>query len=134
MAFAGIAWGFYTLRGKQSTNPLADTTGNFIRAVPFVMISVLPFIPQFHYSKRGIFFAVLSGAIASGIGYAVWYAALKFHTATRAAILQLAVPILAAIGGILLLSEVVTVRLTVAAIMILGGIWAAIFGRNKKAR
>ena len=130
MAFAGIAWGFYTLRGKQSTNPLADTAGNFIRAVPFVLIAFLPFISDFHYSKRGILFAVLSGAIASGIGYAVWYAALKFHTATRAAILQLAVPILAAIGGILLLSESVTMRLTLAAIMILGGICAAILGRK----
>ena len=114
MAFAGIAWGFYTLRGKQSTNPLADTAGNFIRAVPFVLIALLPFISDFHYSKRGILFAVLSGAIASGIGYAVWYAALKFHTATRAAILQLSVPILAAIGGVLLLSETVTMRLTIA--------------------
>lgn len=131
MAIAGMAWGFYTLRGKGSTNPLGDTAGNFIRAVPFVLMTAAIFISQFHYSKRGILFAVLSGAIASGIGYTVWYAALKFHTATRAAILQLSVPILAAIGGILLLSETITMRLTLAGILILGGICAAILGRRK---
>jgi drug/metabolite transporter (DMT)-like permease len=131
MAFAGIAWGFYTLRGKGSANPLADTMGNFIRAVPFVVVAALPFIYQIHSSKRGILFAVLSGAIASGIGYAVWYAALKFHTATRAAILQLSVPVLAAIGGVLLLSEYITMRLLISALLILGGISAAIFGKTK---
>ena len=131
MAFAGIAWGFYTLRGKQSVNPLAETAGNFIRAVPFVLLAALPFISHLQYSKRGILFAVLSGAIASGIGYAVWYAALKFHTATRAAILQLSVPILAAVGGVLLLSESITIRLTLSGILILGGICAAILGRKK---
>ncbi|CAN5586294.1 DMT family transporter [soil metagenome] len=130
MALAGIAWGFYTLRGRGSTNPLADTMGNFIRAVPFVFISALPFINQIHLSKRGILFAVLSGAIASGIGYAVWYAALKFHTATRAAILQLSVPALAAIGGVILLSEIVSFRLLLATALILGGIALAIVGRK----
>ncbi len=131
MALAGIAWGFYTLRGKGTADPLGDTMGNFLRAVPFVFVTSLLFISQFHYSKRGILFAVLSGAIASGIGYAVWYAALKFHTATRAAILQLSVPVLAAIGGILLLSEAVNLRLVISALLILGGICAAILGRNK---
>lgn len=131
MALAGIAWGFYTLRGKGSVDPLGETAGNFIRAVPFVLVTSLIFLSQFHYSKRGILFAVLSGAIASGIGYAVWYSALKFHTATRAAILQLSVPVLAAIGGVLLLSENVSMRLTLSAILILGGIAAAILGRRK---
>jgi drug/metabolite transporter (DMT)-like permease len=131
MACAGIAWGFYTLRGKGSANPLADTTGNFLRAVPFVVISALPFIRQTHFSTNGILYAVLSGAIASGIGYAVWYAALKFHTATRAAVLQLSVPIIAAIGGILLLSESVSMRLLISAILILGGIGAVILSKRK---
>ena len=130
MAVAGIAWGFYTLRGKTGANPLAETTGNFIRAVPMIVFAAVPFLPQIHYTKRGILFAVLSGAIASGIGYAVWYAALKFHTATRAAILQLSVPVLAAIGGVLLLSESVSLRLTLSAALILGGIGLAILGRN----
>jgi drug/metabolite transporter (DMT)-like permease len=130
MACAGIAWGFYTLRGKGSSNPLAETMGNFLRAVPFVVISALPFIQQTHFSTNGILYAVLSGAIASGIGYAVWYAALKFHTATRAAVLQLSVPIIAAIGGILLLSESVSMRLLISAILILGGISAVILSKR----
>ena len=130
MAIAGIAWGFYTLRGKGSTNPLADTTGNFVRAVPMVILLSLPFIYQIHLSPRGILLAVLSGAIASGIGYSVWYAALKFHTATRAAILQLSVPALAATGGVIFLAETVSLRLILATILILGGISLAILGRK----
>lgn len=131
MAFAGIAWGFYTLRGKQSENPLADTTGNFVRTVPFVILATLPFIYQLNLSPKGILFAVISGAIASGIGYSIWYAALKYHTATRAAILQLSVPILAAIGGLIFLSEVISLRLVIAGSLILGGIGLVILGRNK---
>lgn len=122
MTFAGISWAFYTLRGKESTNPLGDTAGNFIRSVPMVLIVSVPFLAQIHLSAKGILFAVLSGAIASGLGYAVWYAALKFHTATRAAILQLSVPVIAAIGGILFLSEEISFRLLIAAALILGGI------------
>jgi drug/metabolite transporter (DMT)-like permease len=130
MAFAGVAWGFYTLRGKKSANPLAETTGNFVRSVPMVVLCSLPFLSEFHASKRGILLAVLSGAAASGIGYAVWYAALKFHTATRAAILQLSVPILAGIGGVVLLSESITVRLLTAAVLILGGIGLVVIAKK----
>jgi drug/metabolite transporter (DMT)-like permease len=130
MVFAGIAWGFYTLRGKGSENPLADTTGNFVRAVPMMILLSLPFIHQVKLSPGGILLAILSGAIASGIGYSVWYAALKFHTATRAAILQLSVPALAAIGGVIFLAETVSLRLLLATILILGGISLAILGRK----
>jgi len=131
MIFAGIAWGFYTLRGRGSTNPLADTTGNFLRSVPMVVLVSVPFINQIHLSQKGILFAVLSGAIASGLGYSVWYAALKYHTAMRAAILQLSVPALAAIGGIVFLSEIISLRLWLASGLILGGIGLAICGRKK---
>jgi len=130
MAIAGIAWGFYTLRGKGSINPLADTTGNFVRAVPMIILLSLPFIYQIKLSPRGILLAVLSGGIASGIGYSVWYAALKFHTATRAAILQLSVPALAATGGVIFLAETVSLRLILATVLILGGISLAILGRK----
>lgn len=123
MCFAGIAWGFYTLRGKGSKNPLADTSGNFLRAVPMVLIVSIPFFAEINLSNKGILLAILSGAIASGLGYSVWYSALKFHTATRAAILQLSVPIIAAIGGILFLSEEIKIRLLIATILILGGIF-----------
>lgn len=131
MVCAGIAWGFYTLRGRGSEDPLADTTGNFVRTIPFIVLATLPFIYRLNISSKGILFAVLSGAIASGIGYSVWYAALKYHTATRAAILQLSVPIIAAIGGLIFLSEVISIRLIIASALILGGIGLVIFGRKR---
>ena len=134
MAVAGIAWGFYTLRGRGSIDPLGDTTGNFIRTLPLVILVLLPFLPNIHLSGRGVVLAVLSGALASGVGYTVWYAALKFHTSTRAAVLQLAVPVIAAVGGVLLLDEPATLRLAIAAALILGGIALTIFGRNAEAR
>ena len=130
MAAAGIAWGFYTLRGKGSSDPLRDTTGNFIRAVPMIAIAAIPSLSQIKLSSRGIVLAILSGAIASGVGYTVWYSALKHHTSTRAAVLQLAVPVIAAFGGVMLLSEVMTTRLLIAAVMILGGIALTIAGRK----
>jgi len=130
MAFAGISWGFYTLRGKDSKNPLADTTGNFVRAVPLAVLATLPFLSQIHSSQKGIILAVLSGAVTSGIGYSIWYAALKFHTATRAAILQLSVPILAAFGGVILLAETISMRLLTATCLIIGGIALAICSRK----
>ena len=81
-------------------------------------------------STRGIVLAILSGAVASGVGYTVWYAALKHHTATSAAVLQLAVPVIAAFGGVVLLEEAATSRLLIAASLILGGIGMTIFGRT----
>ncbi len=130
MAIAGASWAFYTLRGRQSANPLADTTGNFVRSIPMIILAALPFLPKIHLTNQGILLAVLSGAIASGIGYSVWYAALKYHTATRAAILQLSVPVLAAVGGAIFLSELVSMRLIAATALILGGIGLANFGRE----
>jgi drug/metabolite transporter (DMT)-like permease len=131
MIAAGIAWGFYTLRGRGAANPLTNTTGNFVCAVlPALVMLPLTFY-QLNASPRGVLLAVLSGAIASGIGYTVWYAALKHLTATRAAILQLAVPIIAAIGGVLFLSESISLRLVLASVLILGGIGFAIIGREK---
>lgn len=130
MTAAGIAWGFYTLRGKGSSDPLGDTTGNFIRSIPMVVVAVIPFLGQIDLSTRGIILAVLSGAVASGVGYTVWYAALRHHTSTRAAVLQLAVPVVAAFGGVMLLSEAMTTRLLIASALILGGIGMAIFGRR----
>ena len=131
MAAAGAAWGFYTLRGKGSGDPLAETTGNFVRSVPMIVLAALPFLAGLHLSLRGVLLAVLSGALASGVGYSVWYAALKYHTATRAAVLQLAVPVIAAVGGVLLLSETAGVRLFVAALLILGGIGVSIASRSR---
>lgn len=130
MLAAGISWGFYTLRGKASENPLAETSGNFARAVPMIILASLPFVFQINLSFNGVILALLSGAIASGIGYSVWYAALKFHTATRAGVLQLCVPALAAIGGAMVLPETISTRLLLASSLILGGIALSIFGRK----
>jgi len=130
MAIAGISWGFYTLRGRGSANPLADTTGNFVRAVPMIMLAALPFLSRIHSSPKGILLAVLSGAFASGIGYSIWYAALRFHTAARAAILQLSVPVLAGFGGVIFLAEMISMRLVTATVLILGGIALAILSRK----
>lgn len=133
MAAAGISWGAYTLRGRSSSDPLAETTGNFVRSVPMGIIISIIFIPRFHLSNKGMVLAVLSGAIASGIGYTVWYAALRHHTATRAAVLQLAVPVLTAVIGILFLAETASVRIGVAGALILGGIALTILGRTRQS-
>ena len=131
MAAAGVAWGFYTLRGKGSTDPLADTAGNFIRSVPMIALAALPFISQLGLSFRGFVLAVLSGAVASGIGYWAWYAALRYHTATRASVLQLSVPAIAALGGIVFLAESAGLRLLAAGALILGGIGLTILFKPK---
>ena len=131
MMFAGIAWGFYTLRGKGSEKPLADTTGNFIRTAPMILLVCLLFLSDIQISSKGTIFAVLSGAIASGIGYSVWYAVLKHHTATRAAILQLSVPAIASVGGVIFLAENLSFRIILASGLILGGIGLAIIAKRK---
>lgn len=130
MALAGVSWGFYTLRGRGSADPLGDTTGNFARSIPMVVLISLPLVSSIRLSPEGLTLAVLSGALASGVGYAAWYRALKYHTAARAAILQLAVPVLAAFGGVVFLAETISRRLILAAIIILGGILTAIAGRK----
>lgn len=131
MATAGASWGFYTMRGKGSDAPLADTTGNFVRTMPMIIAVAIPFFPEFHLTRLGLLLAVLSGAIASGIGYTVWYAVLRHHTSTRAAVLQLSVPVIAAAGGILFLAETATSRLGISAALILGGILLTIAGRKR---
>jgi drug/metabolite transporter (DMT)-like permease len=130
MAAAGMAWGIYTLRGRGSSDPLGDTTGNFIRSVPMIAVASIPYLQSINLSTRGIGLAILSGAVASGVGYTVWYAVLKYHTPTRAAILQLSVPVIAAFGGVLLLSESMSSRLLIASALILGGIAMTISGRK----
>jgi len=133
MALAGAAWGIYSLRGRASTNPVAATTANFVRAVPFALVASLAVLPDFHITSRGAWLAIASGAVASGMGYVVWYAALTDLTTTRAAVVQLSVPVLAAVGGVLFLSEAVTYRLVISSIVILGGVALAIWGRDYAA-
>jgi len=130
MVIAGVAWGIYSLRGRKTTTPLAATAGNFIRAVPLAMVVFLVSFDHIKISVEGTLAATLSGALASGIGYTIWYAALRGLSASRAATLQLTVPVLAAIGGIFLLSEVISLRLLLSAFMILGGVALAVLERE----
>ena len=122
MLGAGVAWGIYSLRGKGERNPASATTGNFVRAVPFAAAVSIIFVPWAHVDFTGVTYAIISGAITSGLGYVIWYSALPGLTATSAASVQLSVPVLAATGGILLLSELVTLRYVLASIAVLGGI------------
>jgi len=129
MAISGIAWGIYTLKGRNSLNPLADTTYNFSRTIPFIVILTLFTIQDMHLSTQGVILALLSGGITSGIGYAIWYVALAGLSATQAAVVQLLVPVIAALGGVILVSEPITSHLTLSGAMILGGVFLAVIGR-----
>jgi drug/metabolite transporter (DMT)-like permease len=135
MVVAGIAWGLYSLRGRGSRDPIGATTGNFMRSVPFALLVVAVAFTahKAHVDAGGTCLAVASGAIASGLGYVSWYAALRHLSAIRAAALQVTVPIIAALGGFLLLSEPLTTRLLVSAPLILIGVALAIGARLKSA-
>jgi len=129
MASAGVAWGVYSLRGRGAGDPVAATAGNFLRAAPLALALSLVFVDRLHVSTHGVWLAMASGAVTSGLGYVLWYAALPHLSALRAATVQLSVPPLAAIGGVLLLSEALTMRLLTASVAILGGIALVLFSR-----
>ena len=131
MLVAGVAWGLYTLRGRGSASPLLDTARNFACAVPGVVIVAIAMHTQLQVSGTGVAYAAASGVIASGLGYVVWYAALRGLTAARASMVQLAVPVIAALGAVLFLSEGIGARLVVAAGLILGGIALALSTRPR---
>jgi len=131
MMMAGIAWGWYSLRGRGIGDPLRVTTGNFIRTLPFALLLCVFAFGLSSVSSNGALLAVGSGSVASGIGYVVWYTALRGLTAARASIIQLAVPLIAALGGVLFLSEEISARLIFSAVFILGGIALALFSRTR---
>lgn len=133
MGLAGVGWGIYSLRGRGVANPLHATARNFLLAVPLGLLLSLLFLNRFQFNSHGLAIAVTSGAIASGLGYVLWYAALRGLSATSAATVQLSVPVIAAFGGVLLLSEAVTPRLLVASTAILGGI-AIVLTRRRPVR
>jgi drug/metabolite transporter (DMT)-like permease len=129
MSIAGVSWGIYTLKGRTSKEPMVDTAYNFIRSVVFVLILVVISFKDMHLTIKGVLLAVSSGGLASGIGYIIWYKALGGLSAVQAAVVQLLVPAIAAFGGVIFVSEVITLRLVVAALMILGGILLVVLGR-----
>ncbi len=132
MASAGVAWGVYSLRGRGALDPLGATAGNFLRAAPMAPVLWLPFIGVAHADVGGILLAVASGAITSGVGYALWYTALRELSAMRAATVQLSVPVITAFGAVLFLAEPLSLRLVLASVAILGGIALVLAGRAKQ--
>ncbi|HEY1582840.1 MAG TPA: DMT family transporter [Chthoniobacterales bacterium] len=134
MLAAGAAWGIYSLRGREAARPAAATAGNFFRAVPMALALSLVLFPAARLDFSGAGYAILSGAIASGCGYVIWYSALPGLKAASAASVQLSVPVLAASGGILLLGEPLTRRFTLAAVAVVGGIALVFLERKRPAK
>ena len=132
MMIAGIAWGLYSLSGRGVSDPLKATAASFAYSVPLALIVSLFFWNDFSATPYGLLLAVASGAITSGCGYVIWYAALPGLTASRAATVQLSVPAIAAFGGVLLLSEQITLRLLLASAATLGGVAIVLAQRSVK--
>jgi len=131
MIFAGISWGFYSLRGRGAGDPTRVTAGNFLRAAPMAILVSAAMMPHASIDGAGVIYAIVSGAITSGVGYAIWYTALPALKATIAATVQLSVPVIAALGGVLLLGESLTLRLVACSAAILGGIAIVVTRRSR---
>ena len=131
MLSAGIAWGIYSLRGRGAGDPTRITAGNFMRSVPLTGALSLIMLYDLSFDWPGIGYAIASGALTSGIGYVIWYTALPGLKATQAAIVQLSVPVLVAVGGTIFLGEAATLRLVLAATAILGGIALVILDKQR---
>jgi len=122
MTLSGIGWGIYSLRGKNSKHPLVDTAYNFLRSLPFLVLLLYFLAQESHFTTEGVFLALLSGIVTSGLGYTIWYLALRGLNSIQASIVQLLVPVLAAIGGVIFIGELISFRLTASSLLILGGI------------
>ncbi|MBU2240313.1 MAG: DMT family transporter [Gammaproteobacteria bacterium] len=135
MTLAGVAWGLYTWRGKISAKPLFATASNFVRTIPMLLIALVILHLNTEQSQiaqpEGILLAVTSGAIMSGLGYAIWYAVLPYLSASMAAVLQLLVPIIATIGGVFFANESITLHLVIATLSVLGGVLLVIIARKR---
>lgn len=123
MLASGIAWGIYSLMGRGQADPVGATAGNFLRAAPITLGLSLLTLPWMHLDVRGVYYALLSGGIASGLGYVLWYRVLQHMRAMTASTVQLASPLVATMGGVILLGESLTPALVLASLLILGGIW-----------
>lgn len=132
MALAGIAWGVYSIRGRNESRPLVATCSNFAYSLGFVIVLTALTFSTADIGNRGVVLAVISGAITSGLGYVIWYAALAYLTAMQAALVQLSVPAIAAAGGVVLLAEPLSMRLVVSGALILGGISVALVQKSHR--
>ena len=133
MVTAGAAWGLYSVHGRGSPDPLGQTRRNFILTLPLAAVLGLAWLPRLQASRTGLLLAVISGAVTSGLGYVIWYRALRGLSGVAAALVQLATPVLAAIGGILFLSEPLGSRLVISTLLVLGGIGVAILSKERAA-
>ncbi len=131
MLGAGIAWGVYSLRGRGAGDPTRVTAGNFLRAAPLAAIACLPWALKLPFDAAGAGYAVASGALASGLGYAIWYAVVPVLKSTRAAVVQLCVPVIATLGGFAFLGEAITLRIVCASATILSGIALVVLGARR---
>lgn len=132
MALSGVAWGIYSLRGRGQPDPLGATAGNFLRSVPMALTMLIVFIARFDASWFGLLMAVLSGAITSALGYALWYRTLRELSAAQGAIVQLTVPAIATAGGIIFLGEPLSLRFILCSVLILGGVGVAILAKQQR--
>lgn len=132
MLGAGVAWGVYSLRGKGAGDPLQVTAGNFVRAAPMAALLSLALLDRASFDPAGARYAVLSGALASGVGYALWYTVLPLLASTAAATLQLSVPVIAALGGVFFLGEALSLRLLISSVAIIGGVALVVLVGQRK--
>jgi drug/metabolite transporter (DMT)-like permease len=130
MLLAGVSWAIYSLRGRRTAHPLGDTAMNFALAAPLAAVAPLAWWRVHHADVIGVALAVVSGAVMSGLGYVAWYAAVARLTATRAAVVQLTVPVIAAAGGVIFMGERVTLRLALATVVVLGGVCLTLIGKE----
>ena len=128
MLVSGVSWGVYSLRGRGAADPLGDTAGNFLRAALISVLLSAAFLGRQQFDGLGLLYAVLSGAVTSGLGYAVWYSVLPKLTRTRAAVVQLSVPVLAALAGALFVHESISWGFVLTASAVLGGIAMVVYG------
>lgn len=131
MLIAGIAWGAYSLLGRSAGDALAATTGNFVRSVPMALLLSMVLLHSASWDLNGVLYALASGALASGLGYAIWYAAISHLKAIQAATVQLSVPIITALAGALLLGEALSLRLGLGSLAVLGGIALVLTARQR---
>ena len=132
MFASGMAWGVYSLRGRGLPAPVAQTAGNFLRTVPMALVALGLARASLRISRPGVFMALTSGALTSALGYVLWYMVLPRLTVTRAAVVQLAVPVLAALAGVLFLDEPISARLLLSSLLILGGVALAILASARR--
>lgn len=133
MLTAGIAWGAYSLLGRSIADPLSATAGNFARSLPIaICLFLCALLFGTNLTASGLAYAILSGAVASGLGYTIWYATLPGLTPAEGASVQLSVPVITALGGAVVLEEAISLRLSVSSLAILGGI-ALVMGSRQRS-